>query len=443
MTENRLFAGWLRSLTGLVAVAGVLALSACGGGSGAPNNVFKSTLTVLPSTVTVYAGVPTLLTISGGTGPFKAFSSNPAVLPVAENVSGRQILLLANNLATDADVADTITVQDLGPLSPVAPQATVAVTVRAAPLVNTLTITPNLACAAAGTSTAVCSGQTAVASVKLTGLQGGALAGHAVRFDVLGSGYLIVSNNPAQPLVTSLTVTSDSTGTASVILKANVNAPTQVAQLSVTDVTSGQVLIGTFTIVQDTNGSEILTIVPTDATIKGAFKGVCSTGFVTDYYIFGGTPPYRVTSTFPNSIILTNSVVNTNGGFFRATTNGSCVDPLTFSIVDATGRQTTALLHNVEGTEDVPVVTPAALAVAPASFTDTACTGKTFTFVIFGGTPPYNVSATRGIATPQTVSTNGGSTSITGLLTGSGPTTLVVLDSSSPAKNTTSTITCS
>jgi len=242
---------------------------------------------------------------------------------------------------------------------------------------------------------------------------------------------------------TSLTVTSDSTGTASVILKANVNAPTQVAQLSVTDVTSGQVLIGTFTIVQDTNGSEILTIVPTDATIKGAFKGVCSTGFVTDYYIFGGTPPYRVTSTFPNSIILTNSVVNTNGGFFRATTNGSCVDPLTFSIVDATGRQTTALLHNVEGTEDVPVVTPAALAVAPASFTDTACTGKTFTFVIFGGTPPYNVSATRGIATPQTVSTNGGSTSITGLLTGSGPTTLVVLDSSSPAKNTTSTITCS
>ena len=122
MTENRLFAGWLRSLTGLVAVAGVLALSACGGGSGAPNNVFKSTLTVLPSTVTVYAGVPTLLTISGGTGPFKAFSSNPAVLPVAENVSGRQILLLANNLATDADVADTITVQDLGPLSPVAPR---------------------------------------------------------------------------------------------------------------------------------------------------------------------------------------------------------------------------------------------------------------------------------------------------------------------------------
>ena len=118
--------------------------------------------------------------------------------------------------------------------------------------------------------------------------------------------------------MSSLTVLSDATGTASVILKADVNAPTQVAQLSVTDLTSGQVLNGTFTIVQVTNGSQILTVVPTEATITGAFKGICSTGFVIDYYIFGGTPPYRISSTFPNSVTLVNSVVNTNGGFFRA-----------------------------------------------------------------------------------------------------------------------------
>ena len=255
--------------------------------------------------------------------------------------------------------------------------------------------------------------------------------------------YAIVTNNPAQPLASSLTVLTDVAGTAAVIIKANVNAPTQAAQMSVTDVATGLELVGNFTIVQITDGSAIMTIVPSDATIKGAFKGVCSTGFVTDYYIYGGTPPYRVTSTFPNSIILINSVVNTNGGFFRATTNGACVDPLTFSILDATGRQTTATLHNVEGTETIPVVTPATLAVAPASYTDTACTGKTFTFVVFGGTPPYNVSPTSGTASPQTVSTNGGSTSVSGLLTGSGPTTVVVLDSSSPQKSATATITCS
>jgi len=441
MTQNRLFAGWLRLLTGLAAVAGVLALGACGGGSGAPNNTFQRPLEVLPTSTEVYAGVPSLIFITRGTGPFRAISSNPTVLPVTQNVVGSSVLLLANNV-TDTPNPITVTIEDLAPSAaapPLLTTATVTVLVHPAPLLNSLTITPNLA--DCGT-TAVCSGQTAVASVKLIGAQGGALAGHAVRFDVVGSGYLIVSNNPAQPLVTSLTVTSDSSGTASVILQANVNAPTQNAQLTVTDLTSGQVLTGNFTIRQITNGSEILTVVPPDATIKGALKGVCSTGFVTDYYIYGGTPPYRVTSTFPDSIVLTNSVVNTNGGFFRATTNGSCVDPLTFSILDATGRQTTATLHNVEGTETVPEVTPAALAVAgPTS--DPACTNKTFRFIVFGGTPPYNVSATSGVTLPQTVTTSGGFTLISGLLTGSGPTTVVALDSSSPQKSATATITCS
>ena len=40
MTDNRLSAAWLRPLLGLLATAGVLALSACGGGSGAPNNPY-------------------------------------------------------------------------------------------------------------------------------------------------------------------------------------------------------------------------------------------------------------------------------------------------------------------------------------------------------------------------------------------------------------------
>ena len=83
---------------------------------------------------------------------------------------------------------------------------------------------------------------------------------------------------------------------------ANALAPTQFAQLSVTDLTSGQTLIGSFVIVQVTDGTQIMTVVPSDVTIKGAFKGQCSANFPTDYYIYGGTPPYRVTSTFPASI---------------------------------------------------------------------------------------------------------------------------------------------
>ncbi|MDH5246299.1 MAG: hypothetical protein OEW98_07610, partial [Betaproteobacteria bacterium] len=134
MTENRLFAGWLRSLTVLAAVAGTFGLSACGGGSGAPNNPFLGALTVLPAPVVAYSGVPTTLTISRGTGPYKAFSSNSAVLPVTQTVPSTTVVLLANNVDADTDV--TITIQETGTVTPNGAQVPVTVTVRAAPLVN-------------------------------------------------------------------------------------------------------------------------------------------------------------------------------------------------------------------------------------------------------------------------------------------------------------------
>ncbi len=432
MTEKRLFAGWLRSLTGLVAAAGILALSACGGGSGAPNNFFKSVFTVNPAPATAYSGAPSALTITGGAGPFRAFSSNPGVLPIPQTVPGRTILLLANNVDADTDVI--VTVQDLGPLQSAAPQVQVTVTVRAAPLENSLTITPNLP----DCGTSVCSGQTALATVTLLGPQGGPLGGRAVRFDVIGTAYAIVS--PAQTLVNSLTVFSDSTGKASVVIKANALVPTQFAQLSVTDLTSGQTLIGNFVIVQVTDGTQILTIVPSDVNIKGAVKGECSSGFPVDYYIYGGTPPYRVTSTFPASITLVNSIVNTNGGFFEAITNGSCVDPLTFSILDATGRQTTATLHNVPGTE-VPEA-PADLVIAPPSATSPICTGNTFTFLVAGGTPPFAAVLSPSPA-GATVTVTDNQIKVSGLLNLSGAYTLILSDQSVPQKTASGTITCS
>ena len=439
MTENRLFAGWLRSITVLAAVAGTLGLSACGGGSGAPNNPFLGTLTVQPTATVAYSGVPTSLTISGGTGPYRAFSSNSAVLPVPQTVPGTTVVLLATNVAADTEV--TITIQETGTVTPNGAQTPVTVTVRAAPLVNSLTIVPNNA--ECGT-TAICSGQTGTAAVNVLGPQGGPLAGRQVRFDVVSGPYGITTTNPAQPIVASLTVISDASGLASVIIKANVSAPTQFAQLRATDLTSGQQLTGNFLIQQITNGSTILTVVPNTAKITAAFKGECSSGFRTDYYIYGGTPPYRVTSSFPSSITVINPVVNADGGFFEAITNGSCVDPLTFSILDFTGRQTTATLSNVEGTTDRTTTPPPALGVSPASYLpDTACTGKTFPFTVFGGTPPYNVSASKGIVSPQILTKAGAPpATVSGLLTGSGVTSVLFLDSSLPQKSATATITC-
>jgi hypothetical protein len=441
MTENRLFADWLRSITALAAVAGTLGLSGCGGGSGAPNNPFLGPLTVLPATAIAYSGVPTTLTISGGTGPYNAFSSNSTVLPVTQTVPVTTVVLLATNVNSDTPV--TITIQETGTVTPNGAQVPVTVTVRAAPLVNSLTITPNLA--ECGTN-AICSGQNGTASVTVQGPQGGPIAGRAVRFDVVGTAYAIATNNPAQPFVSSLTVLSDASGIASVIIQANVGAATQFVQMKATDLTSGQQLTGSFVIQQITDGAKILTVVPGEAKITGPAKGICSTGFATDYYLYGGTPPYRVTSTFPNSITLLNSTVNANGSSFRAVTNGSCVDPLTFSILDATGRQTTATLINVEGTGDLPVVPPTALAVAPTAVEDSACTNKSIPaspgFVVYGGTPPYNVRPSSGIPSPSTIAVNGGSAQISGLLTGSGKTSIVFLDSGTPQKTVTATIDC-
>ena len=441
MTETRLFAGWLRSITGLVAVAGVLGLSACGGGSGAPNNPFLGVLTVLPASAVAYSGVPTTLTISGGTGPYRAFSSNSALLPVPQTVPATTVVLLAGNVNVDTDVI--ITIQEGGTAQPALAQVPVTVTVRAAPLVNSLTITPSLDECGTG---AICSGQNGTASVTVLGPQGGPIAGRAVRFDVIGTAYTIATANPAQPFVPSLTVLSDANGVASVIIQANLGAATQFVQMRATDLSSGQQLTGSFVIQQITDGAKILSVVPGDAKITGPAKGICSTGFATDYYIYGGTPPYRVTSTFPNSISLVNSTVATNGGFFRAITNGSCVDPLVFSILDATGRQTTTKLTNVEGTTEVTVVPPPALAVAPATVDDSACTGKSIPpspgFVVYGGTPPYNVRPSSGIPSPSTITANGGSAQVSGLLTGSGKTSVVFLDSSTPQKSVTATIDC-
>jgi len=441
MTEIRHFAGWLRgrlrTFAGLAAVAGALALSACGGGSGAPNNFFDAFMSVSPPSATAYSGVPTSLTIDGGAGPFQAASSDSGALAVS--VSGRTVVLLANNVT--ADTAVNVTIKDLGPLINQT-EIIVPVTVRASALGNSLTIIP----LSGDCGTAVCSGQTALATVKVLSAQGSPL-GRAVRFDVIGSSYAIVTNNPAQPLASSLTVLTDSTGTASVILQVNAGAPTQFAQLRVTDVASGQQLTGSFTIQQNTNGSTVLTVVPDTVTIKGPFKGECNSGFVTEYFIFGGTPPYRVSSTFPGAVSLSNSTVNTNGGSFRATTNGTCVNPLLFSIVDATGLQTTAELNNVEG-ENERAPTAPALSVTPQVIPTGAgnCDSLNAVILVTGGTAPYNIVQTSA-SVPGVPPVLLGSAGTTALVFPASPDTAVdyvfaVQDSSTPKKTANFTYNC-
>src|SRR5436190_12087169 len=111
MTEYRHFAVWARTLAGLVALAALIGLSGCGGGSGAPNNVFNNpgALDIQPNPVTVYGGTPTTITINGGRGPFQVFSSDAVALAVS-NVNGNTVTLVGNNVGAATPV--TLTVRD-------------------------------------------------------------------------------------------------------------------------------------------------------------------------------------------------------------------------------------------------------------------------------------------------------------------------------------------
>jgi hypothetical protein len=444
MTEHRLLAAWLRSLLGILALAGVLALSACGGGSGAPNNPYAAgpgtpaALAILPATFTAYAGTPGTLTISGGQAPYSAFSSNTAVLSISLATSSTTILLIPTPVALSTDV--TISVRDAAGTI-----ATAAVTVEPAPLLNGLTVTPNAATCGVN---AICSGQTATASVTVTGPGGGGIPSRQVKFDVVSGDFAIQTTNPAAPLVSTLTVVSDANGLAQVVIKAGANAFTQPGLIRATDLTTGNQVTGQFTIVQTTNGSAVLSVIPATATISSASTSSCTTGFRVDYFIYGGTPPYRVTSTFPGGATLVNSSVTTSGGSFEAITNGTCVNPLVFSIFDAAGLQTTANLVNQPGTGTPPAATP--MVVTPTTYgTSTtpvaSCNvASGFDFIVSGGTPSYGVVVTgaTGTPTPSTVPTSGGTTKVTFTAADPGAHLVSFTDQGTPPQTVTAQIFC-
>src|SRR6266700_5259345 len=299
MAPNRLNAHWLQLALAAVALGALAILGGCGGGSGAPNNPFApppttpGPLSILPSAPTVFANTPTILTITGGVPPYFVVSSNTAILPIGASVTNGTIVLLPANVL--ADTAVVITVQDSA-----GTKASATVTVKPAPIFNALTITP--ASAACGTNT-ICSGQTATAKVTVTGAGGVGLPNRQVRFAVVTGAFAIQSNDPANPLVSTLTVVSDQFGVAQVIIQATPGAPTQLALLRATELTTGNQQTAQFTIVQTINGSAVLSVVPSDVTFIGADTTQCTNNFRADYYIFGGTPPYQVHATTAGVIL--------------------------------------------------------------------------------------------------------------------------------------------
>src|SRR5215467_6972256 len=272
-------ARWLRPILALLTLAGFASL----GGCGAPNNPFApppttpGPVTILPAVSVAFSHTPTTLTVTGGKPPYVIVSSNSAILPVQQSNTTGTIVLLPANVVSDTPVV--ITAQDT-----TGQTGSATVTVKAAPIFNTLTVKP--ASAACGANS-ICSGQTATASVTVTGPTGVGIPNRQVRFDVVSGQFGIQNSDPANPLVQTLTVVSDQFGVAQVILQAQAGVPTQPALLRATELTSGNQQTAQFTIVQTINGSAVLSVIPTDITFTGLDNTQCSNNFRGDYYIFG------------------------------------------------------------------------------------------------------------------------------------------------------------
>ena len=450
MSRIRLTA-WLRLGALLLASAGVFALSACGGGSGAPNNPYvppvtpPGPLTVVPDVATAFAGTPLILSISGGTPPYQAFSANPPALPVAQNVNGNTLALLANNV--ESAQAANITIRDAAGQTAVS-----EITVRPALLLPaSITIVPNSAPCTGGD---VCSGQTAVATVRVTGPTGSALAGRSVRFDVVQGQFSLQTTNPGSPLAATQTVVSDANGEARVVISVPPATPTQIGLLRATELSTGSQVTAQFVIAQVVSGEGVLSVIPSGTTtITGPFVGVCSSGVRVSHYIFGGTPPYRIVVNFPDAVTLVNGVVNTNGGGFDVITNGSCFTGLTFAITDANGRTLLSppTVSNVEGATPVPPAPPPAPQPLQVSAAGTgtqaapvACgPGATFAITITG-VAPFSASASRPnvLLQPNPVPTSPGQLNVSGAGLAGGATTITIGDASVPQQIRSVTIFC-
>jgi hypothetical protein len=451
---KRHLTAWLRPALALFGFTGILLLAGCGGGSGAPNNPYEPPppvippLQILPGSIAVYPGTPSTLTITGGVAPYQAFSTDSTLLPVSTNVSSDTIVLAANNVTVLTTVQ--VTVRDSAGTT----SLPVNVSINPAPLLPSLiTVTGNPSPACSNTDNSVCSGGTGTATVKVTGAGGAGIKGRPVKFDVVQGSFSFVSTNPAQPLVNTLTVVTDSNGDAVVVLSVPANTPTQTGIVRATDVTSGNQITGNFQILQVTINGATLSVLPTgNTTITGPSTGVCSSGVSVTNYIFGGTPPYQVGVNFPGAVTLTGVPVLASGGAFTTITNGTCFINLTYVITDATGTTIPSgsypTVTNQAGTTAPPPPPPTSIVVTPGAIAKNNCVpSNTFQFITTGGTTPYSVvvssttSATSPVTSPQTGVAAGQAVTVSGL-TSPSTTTISVFDSSDPRQSGSVTIDC-
>jgi hypothetical protein len=383
----------LRSLQSKLSIAFVAAvallLGSCGGGGAAVSPTASGDLALLPSTGSLYAGVPYTFNVAGGRKPYLIVSSEQTLLPLNFTLDGNQFTVVPFNPG----------VIDVG-LDPAAvPSRSVNIQVRDSAnqqISSTFSVLQNFftgygvgyssTCASSGTGGApqACSGQDSVANLSPT-TQGALYGNKALQFDKVRGDFQFVVEDPniTPQLVNQLRTSTDQEGRARVRIRVAVGAVTQLATYKVTDLKSGATTDQVFLIVQQQPTGSI-TLLPTSVSFTGAISTQCGSG-TAQILVLDGAPPYTIIAAPP--IQVTPQTVAVNGGTFSVFVPiGLTACPsLQVVVTDSQGRRATLDVKSSPGTG-----TPPPIVVSPAFTPSLTCTANTATVAVIGGIGPLS-----------------------------------------------------
>jgi hypothetical protein len=390
----------------MMAAVVAVGLVGCGGDSTpAPP---AASLVVSPASFSAFANTPNTVTITVGTGPFTATSSDPNVLPVASAVTGASFTFSANKVTANTPV--TLTVKDSTGAT-----ATVAVTVTPITISGLITVAPTATSTCAPqnnpalTTAALCSGEVGTASVTLRDNGGAVIANRPVLFEVLSAGATVAPGATSTAFGRQATVSTNSAGVATVAVKADATATTEAVFLRATDTVSSHRVDTWITTLLQSAGATTLVTAPLTAGVSGYYTGECSRS-QRQYSIYGGAAPYAVTLAAGSTLTLTGSAgpaapgagvtVSAAGGTFvvEQPASTSCAATVaTVTVTDSLGKTTAPTFAFGPGVTTKPAASTTLEFVPPSITVSTVigatyCTSSRIRVAVRGGTAPYTVS---------------------------------------------------
>jgi hypothetical protein len=94
--------------------------------------------------------------------------------------------------------------------------------------------------------------------------------------------------------------------------------------------------------------ADSIQISPSDLTVEGGV-GACLAGTGPKVYVYGGTPPYKLSNSAAWAMTIDHTGLQNSGDGFQLTFNGTCFSSIPVTVEDDMGRLATVSVSNVKG----------------------------------------------------------------------------------------------